>query len=459
MDTFECLALQPDLWAAAAEGERGLMRRAKQRLGRLVRHAQTHSALYRNAYRGVDLEEPVLGSLPIMRKRSLMHHFNDWVTDPNIQTESLHAFLSDPNAIGCDYLGRYAAWRSSGTTGEPGIFLHSTSALAIYSAIELARFGAAAIAGALVRHDRDCSGKAVLIAATGGHFAGISMWERLRRQNPWFAERLSVVSVLDPLEAIAKSLRDLRPSTLSSYPTVLVALADLQRRGLLDLRLESVWCGGEWLSPDMRHLIEGAFGCPVVNEYGTSEAPALACECSAGWMHVNSDWFVLEAIDRDGHPVPDGHASESCLLTNLANLAQPLIRYELGDSITVRPDRCECGSPFPALRVEGRRDDLLRLRSAQADDRIICPMALSTVIEETTGVHAFQVIQTGPDSLDIRVGASETIRQPESLRWVSRAVQVYLAKQGVRGIRIQPVPGPLNRSPVSGKLRQIVGPN
>jgi hypothetical protein len=86
-------------------------------------------------------------------------------------------------------------------------------------------------------------------------------------------------------------------------------------------------------------------------------------------------------------------------------------------------------------------------------------MALSTVIEETTGVHAFQVIQTGPDSLDIRVGASETIRQPESLRWVSRAVQVYLAKQGVRGIRIQPVPGPLNRSPVSGKLRQIVGPN
>lgn len=85
----------------------------------------------------------------------------------------------------------------------------------------------------------------------------------------------------------------------------------------------------------------------------------MAVDCDHGWLHVNSDWVVLEPVDADHAPTPPGIASHTVLLTNLANRVQPLIRCDLGDSVLARPDPCPCGSPFPAIRVQGRRDDVL----------------------------------------------------------------------------------------------------
>ena len=41
------------------------------------------------------------------------------------------------------------------------------------------------------------------------------------------------------------------------------------------------------------------------------------------------------------------------MLTNLANRAQPLIRYDLGDRIKLHSQRCECGSPLAGDRGTG----------------------------------------------------------------------------------------------------------
>jgi phenylacetate-coenzyme A ligase PaaK-like adenylate-forming protein len=52
-------------------------------------------------------------------------------------------------------------------------------------------------------------------------------------------------------------------------------------------------------------------------------------------MHVNADWVIWEPVDAQGHPTPLGGLSHSTLLTNLANHVQALIRYDVGDQITV----------------------------------------------------------------------------------------------------------------------------
>ncbi len=44
------------------------------------------------------------------------------------------------------------------------------------------------------------------------------------------------------------------------------------------------------------------------------------------------------------------------VLTNLANTVQPLIRYDLGDQVTMQTERCMCGSPLPVIEVQGRQD-------------------------------------------------------------------------------------------------------
>jgi phenylacetate-coenzyme A ligase PaaK-like adenylate-forming protein len=148
-----------------------------------------------------------------------------------------------------------------------------------------------------------------------------------------------------------------RPTFVAGHPTVLCLLAKEQQAGRLRIAPSTLWSGGSGLAPSARASIEAAFACPPTNEYCAAECMAIGCQCREGWLHVNADWVLLEPVDRDYRPVPPGQRSHTALLTNLANRAQPIIRYDLGDSIIVNPQPCPCGNPLPAVHVEHRRGD------------------------------------------------------------------------------------------------------
>src|SRR5262249_39932579 len=152
---------------------------------------------------------------------------------------------------------------------------------------------------------------------------------------------------------LVAQLNDYQPAFLASYPTTLTVLAAEQSEGRLKIAPACIWSGGEYLSPASRAAIERAFGTPPINEYGASECMSIAHSCGEGWLHINSEWVVLEPVDSDYRPTPRGEPSQTVLLTNLANRVQPIIRYDLGDSITVSAAPCACGSPHPAIRAEG----------------------------------------------------------------------------------------------------------
>ena len=99
---------------------------------------------------------------------------------------------------------------------------------------------------------------------------------------------------------------------------------------------------GETLTDPARRQIEAAFGCRVGNYYGSSEAVGLTFECAVQRLHVNSDWYILEPVDDQDRPVPPGELSHDVLVTNLANRIQPIIRYALGDQVSIGPN------PVPA---------------------------------------------------------------------------------------------------------------
>jgi hypothetical protein len=55
--------------------------------------------------------------------------------------------------------------------------------------------------------------------------------------------------------------------------------------------------------------------------------------------------------------VPHGTAGAKVLVTNLTNYAQPLIRYEVPDRVTLSDDLCPCGRPFTMIaRIDPRPD-------------------------------------------------------------------------------------------------------
>ena len=82
-----------------------------------------------------------------------------------------------------------------------------------------------------------------------------------------------------------------------------------------------------------------------------------------GSMHLNADWVILEPVDRAYRPVPPGVMSHTVLLTNLANRVQPIIRYDLGDSVVIEPDPCAVAierDPRP-IAVSASSGKLLRV--------------------------------------------------------------------------------------------------
>src|SRR5207344_1369179 len=100
----------------------------RSRFNALVRYARTHSRFYRDAYAGLPERDLEVGELPVVTKPKLMERFDDWVTDPEVSLAGVTAFIADRGHIGERYLNRYVVWKSSGSTGSPGIYVQDEDA-------------------------------------------------------------------------------------------------------------------------------------------------------------------------------------------------------------------------------------------------------------------------------------------------------------------------------------------
>ena len=77
--------------------------------------------------------------MPIVRKAELMRSFDTWCCDPALRLEPLRRFVADPGNIGRPFLDRYTVWESSGSSGEPAVFVQDAAAMAVYDALEALR--------------------------------------------------------------------------------------------------------------------------------------------------------------------------------------------------------------------------------------------------------------------------------------------------------------------------------
>lgn len=418
------------------------------RLRRLLEHARTHSRLHARRLPSLPTCAPIdLHSLPVMSRAELMADFEAGLCDTDLDAGRVETWLRQPDRVGELIDGRWQVWESSGTHGQPGWFVQDRAALCVYDALESLRSAGAGALSTLAT-----GGRMALLVATGGHFASIASFERLRRTQPWLAAVLRAFSILDPLPALVHSLNSWQPQVLATYPTAAELLAEQARAGRLQLPLRELWCGGETLRPAVRKRLEQAFGCRVRNSYGASEFFCIASECAAGGLHLNADWLILEPVDAEHRPVPLGAWPHTTLLTNLANHVQPLIRYALGDRVRFTGEPCRCGNRLPLIEVQGREDDTLQLLDRKGTAQSLLPLALSTVIEDEAGLFDYQLLQTGPQSLRLQLHTSD---RPALLRARS-ALKQWLRARELGQVRVE---GRLGCAPLlgrSGKLQRVL---
>ena len=140
----------------------------------------------------------------------------------------------------------------------------------------------------------------------------------------------------------------------------------------------------------VRREIEDAWGAEVADTFGMSDVwSTMGGQCGEGeGLHLTTGRHaVLELIDPEsGEDVvfEDGAQGE-LVWTHLRREASPLVRYRSSDLATVWRSRCACGRETPRIRIDGRRDDMLRVQAVN-----VYPQAVATLLasEPALGRHA-----------------------------------------------------------------------
>jgi phenylacetate-coenzyme A ligase PaaK-like adenylate-forming protein len=354
----------------------------RQRLRALVAHAQRCSPFHARRLSGIDpeqLELSDLGAIPPMTKADLMASFDEVVTDSRANLAAVEAAVAatgtDPVPIG----GELVVLASGGSSGERGLFVYSTAALAEFglSITRPMRARLEALGGP------PPGGLDIALVAARSPLHATGCGARLLQGGP---VRFASIPVTLPLEEIVARLNALQPPALLSYPSMLTQLAHEQAAGRLHIAPQSVTAASETLLADHRRAIRAAFGVPLVNTYGATEGLAGASAPDDDVITFASDCCIVEPVDEHDRPVPAGTASAAVLVTNLFNHVQPLIRYRLDDRFVQH-------APVPGhghfrAEVHGRTTDLLEFAGT-----VVHPLVLASPLGRVPEITDFQVRQ------------------------------------------------------------------
>ena len=347
----------------------------------LREYAYAHSPFYQQFHRG--LYDAPLQELPVLTKAMMMEHFDDLVTDRAIRLEEAKAHWT---LTGDErYLDRYWVNATSGSSGHPGLFLFNRAESDHGAGLLCPR---ARVGGRQVHPDERA--KTATVAST----APFHMSSRVNSTaHSWWMPEIRLAAS-EPLETIIERLNDWQPEVLIAYASMMRLLADEQLEGRLQVAPRAVMTSSEVLTEETRRRIVQAWGERLFNQYAATEIGSLAAECEHHrGMHLMEDLVMVEVVDKNNHPVPAGVYGDKLLITVLGSRTQPLIRYELSDSVRLSSDRCPSGHPFRLVdAIQGRVEEVLSFQGVAGGVVHVQPLVFSRIMD-TLPVSGWQVVQ------------------------------------------------------------------
>ena len=183
------------------------------------------------------------------------------------------------------------------------------------------------------------------------------------------------------LPVLADYLRKRNVKYYSGYPSALYTVASYFKENNIFLRYPPVitFTGAETLLPHQRQVIEESFSTTVSDQYGASEYCGNISECEMFKYHVDMEFGIIEFL-----PIPKLHSNiRQIICTGLKNLAMPLIRYDIGDLATIKPEKCNCGRESQIVeKIDGRIESYIITPDGRQLGRLDFLFKKSTNIEE-----------------------------------------------------------------------------
>ncbi len=243
-------------------------------------------------------------------------------------------------------------------------------------------------------------------------------------------------------ERLLRAIEHLQPVAMCATPSMVshlgTAAPEVLGKPARELSVRKISVGGEpgagepairaqletlW-GADVRDMMGGAdFGSTYWAECGHKDGMHL---CSQTALHVE----IVAPETLETLPIEEGATGE-LVYTTLARRATPLIRYRMGDLVTVTATGCDCGRTGYRIKAHGRTDDMLIVRGVN-----VFPAAIKEVVvglrPRTTGYLKIDIDFPGhstyePLKLRVEVAGGDTEAYPNLAGEIQQAIRSALS--------------------------------
>lgn len=211
----------------------------------------------------------------------------------------------------------------------------------------------------------------------------------------------------DYLKYYVEDLIKFRPEYLSGFPSTMYDIAKYGLKHNYEFpanKVKAVFPTAETVTPEMRKAIETFFKTKMYNQYASSEGAPFIFECKEGNLHLELQSGVFEVLDGNDKPTQSGRL----VVTSFTTEGTPLIRYDIGDSITLEDESktCTCGNHNPMVKeILGRIDDYVY----SPENGKINLGNVSNTLKDTKGIIRFQAIQNELNKIEVLVVVDPTV--------------------------------------------------
>lgn len=192
---------------------------------------------------------------------------------------------------------------------------------------------------------------------------------------------------------VAKILMKKNIKYIIGYPSAINEFAKVLIKHQLNYKIEGVVSLGDKLFPHFRKNFNEGFKNPVIiDTYGCAEGILMASTCDLDYYYIMSPKVVIEIVDDNGNPVPDGSLGH-VVVTSLTSFAMPLIRYKLGDlAIKLPKEKYPQKRRFnyPLLeKIVGRETDVV----LTPNGKTLIVHSFTGIVEYYPQIKQFKIIQ------------------------------------------------------------------
>lgn len=435
------------VWTAWG-GRKRIEAKQLKNLRRLIQKARKKSPYFNKLYAHLpDTNLIKLNDIPVTSKVDLMGDFDNWLTDRSLTLKRAREHMDSMDNLGVP-IGKYAVFRTSGSSGEPAVIVIPSSVLEFMFGLYLARLSKRQLQ---IDKKIQKAGTNINITGGNGHFAGAGFYKLMQNLAPRFAKKVTFIPAEQAIEETVKQLNGIgKIAFILTYPSMLAILTREKEAGRLEIGPKRFQVSGESFTPEFRKRVEKVFPSlefGIMDSYGCTECLFMAFECDCGRQHVLEDWVILEAVDENKQPVPDGELSTTALLTVLSNHVQPFIRYDIGDRLRFYRDPCACGSPFKSFQIEGRQATVVRVGNVT-----LSPLAFDLEHESAQRV---QLVQTSEFVFEVRAELLNHENPDQVFEQIIQSISEVFSKNGLVDVKVGKSDTPPHLT-ASGKFHEVI---